>query len=68
MRQVIIQSARPLSKAQEKMVQPFLHADDVVEYEIDPELVAGLKIIINDEMQFDGTMKAKLDALFGAEV
>jgi F0F1-type ATP synthase delta subunit len=64
MRQVTIQSARALSKAQEKMLQSFLHDEDVVEYEIDPELVAGVKIIVNDEMQFDGTMKAKLDTLF----
>jgi F0F1-type ATP synthase delta subunit len=68
MRQVTIQSARPLSKAQEKMVQSFLRVNDIVEYEIDLELVAGVKIIVNDEMQFDGTMKAKLDSLFGAVV
>jgi F0F1-type ATP synthase delta subunit len=67
-RQVTIQSARPLSKAQEKMLAGFLGADDVVDYEIDPELVAGVKIIVNDEMQFDGTMKAKLDNLFGATI
>jgi F0F1-type ATP synthase delta subunit len=63
-RQITIQSARPISKAQEKMLQSFLHAEDIVEYEIDPELVAGVKIIVNDEMQFDGTMKAKLDKIF----
>ena len=29
-------------------------------------LIAGVRITVNDELQFDGTMKAKLDALFGA--
>jgi len=67
-REIRVESARPLSKAQMTMVKNFLKSGDVVEYAVNPDLVAGVKIIVNDEMQFDGTMKAKLEALFGAEV
>ena len=64
MREVIVESARPLRKAQEKMLQQFIKPGDIVRYKVNPELVAGVKIVVNDEMQFDGTMKAKLDKLF----
>jgi F0F1-type ATP synthase delta subunit len=37
---------------------------DVVEEEIDPSLVAGMKVVVNDERVFDGSLKAKLDKLF----
>lgn len=63
-RKVAVESARTLGKVQEKMVQQFLKPGDVVTYETNPDLVAGIKIIVNDEMQFDGTMKGKLDRLF----
>lgn len=66
LRQVTVQSARSLNKAQEKMLGGFLRETDVVNYQIDPSLVAGVKIVVDDEMQLDGTMKAKLDSLFGA--
>jgi len=26
---------------------------------IDPDLIAGIKITVNDEMQFDGSLKSK---------
>jgi F0F1-type ATP synthase delta subunit len=64
-REVTIESARPLMKSQEKMVGAFLKPGDIVSYEIDPNLVAGIKIVVNDEMEFDGSMKGKLDMLFG---
>jgi F0F1-type ATP synthase delta subunit len=67
-RKVVIESARPLEKSQENMIQQFVKPGDVVTYSTDPDLVAGIKIILNDEMQFDGTMKGKLDKLFGAGI
>jgi len=64
-RKVTIASARPLGAAQKGVVQKFVKAGDIVEEAIDPELVAGVKIILNDELQFDGSLKGKLDKLFG---
>ena len=66
-RDVVIESARPLARSQEKEVHQFIKPGDTVSYRTDPELVAGIKIMVNDEMQFDGTMKGKLDKLFGAD-
>jgi len=63
-REVMIESARKLSAEQKAMVRSLVHSRDVVVEKIDPALVAGVKITVNDEMQFDGTMKAKLDMLF----
>jgi F0F1-type ATP synthase delta subunit len=37
----------------------------VVEDRIDPALFAGLRIIIDDEKQFDGSLKGKLDKMLG---
>jgi len=65
-REVVIASARPLSKAQEKMLAQFVKPHDAVSYAVDPALVAGVKIVVNDETQFDGTLKAKLEKLFNA--
>jgi F0F1-type ATP synthase delta subunit len=65
-REVVIESARPLKESQKKMLKVFLKPHDIIHEKIDPALVAGVKITVNDEMQFDGTMKAKLDSLFQA--
>ena len=66
MREVMVESARPLVQSQQALVKKFLKPSDVVAYTIDPDLVAGVKMVVNDEMQFDGSLKAKLDTLFGA--
>ena len=59
-----VESARALSAAQEQAVAQFLKADDVVERTIDPALIAGIRIVLNDEMQFDGSLRGKLDKVF----
>lgn len=60
-RKVTIASARALTAAQDADVRRFLEKGDVVEKRIEPDLVAGVKIIIDDELQFDGSLKKKLD-------
>lgn len=62
---VTIESARPLKPEQKKSLRQFIKEGDVVEEHINPELIAGVKIIVNDERQFDGSLKGKLDKLFG---
>jgi F0F1-type ATP synthase delta subunit len=64
LREVRIASARPLGKTQEKTIERFVKAGDIVHYMIDPSLVAGIKVTMDDELQFDGTLKAKLEKLF----
>ena len=38
-------------------------AHRVVKEKIDPELIAGIKIIINDSKQFDASMQSKLQKI-----
>jgi F0F1-type ATP synthase delta subunit len=64
LREVFVESARPLGKAQEKMIEKFIKSGDTAHYAVDPSLVAGVRITVDGEMQFDGTLKAKLDQLF----
>jgi F0F1-type ATP synthase delta subunit len=60
-RKVTVESARALGPAQRKAVEHFIKPGDVVDERIDPELIAGIRIILNDEMQFDGSLKNKLN-------
>lgn len=64
-RKVTIASARMLQPSQRKALAHFIKPGDVVEERIDPALVAGIKIILNDELQFDGSLKNKLDTVLG---
>ena len=63
-REVVIESARPLGKSQEKLLHEFVKPGDVVSYGVNPDLVAGVKITVDDAMQFDGSLRSKLDKLF----
>lgn len=64
-RKVTVASARELNGAQAKTVQHFVRPGDVVEHRTEPDLIAGIKIILNDELQFDGSLKNKLNKVLG---
>lgn len=64
-RKVTVASARSLTAAQKKSLDQFTKPGDVMEEEIDPDLIAGIKITINDEMQYDGSLKNKLNNALG---
>ncbi|MBU6500993.1 MAG: F0F1 ATP synthase subunit delta [Patescibacteria group bacterium] len=63
-RKVIIESARTLTSKQKKETASFIKEGDVVQEKIVPELVAGIRVFINDEKIFDGSLKGKLDSVF----
>ena len=65
-RKVVIETARPLSPALQKDLKKFSQPHDITEEKIDPALVAGAKITIDDEMQFDGSLKRKIEKLFAS--
>jgi F0F1-type ATP synthase delta subunit len=65
-RQVMIESARALSASQKEELKHFMQPHDVIEERIDPELIAGIKITVNDELQFDGSLKNKLNKVLGS--
>jgi len=59
-RKVILETAR---KADLKNLKNILKKDDIIEEKINSELLAGIKIIINDE-QLDLSMQNKINNLF----
>ena len=65
-RKVTIASARELNNVQGRLVEQFVKPGDVVERRINPGLIAGVKITLNDELQFDGSLKNKLDKVLGS--
>ena len=63
-RKVVIESARPLGrKALEEFKKEF-GAPDVVEEELNPELIAGVRLTIGGEWMIDATLAGKLKKLF----
>jgi F0F1-type ATP synthase delta subunit len=65
-RKVTIESARALSATQTEAMKRFMKEGDVVERRIDPNLIAGVKITLNEELQFDGSLKNKLNRVLGS--
>jgi F0F1-type ATP synthase delta subunit len=65
-RKVTIGSARVLAPSQRKALEYFIKPGDVVVERIDPDLIAGVKITVNDELQFDGSLKNKLNRVLGS--
>jgi len=63
-KQFVVESARPLEKRAEALFKGMEKPGDSFEEKIDPELIAGVKITVNGERQFDGSLKGKLDKLF----
>ncbi|HEY4526054.1 MAG TPA: F0F1 ATP synthase subunit delta [Candidatus Paceibacterota bacterium] len=63
-RKVEIESARALTLAQKKSLLHFTHAEDTIEEKVNPELIAGVKITIDEESQLDFSLRRKLDGLF----
>lgn len=64
-RKVVLESARPLTPVQRKKLEHFATKEDVVQERVDPALVAGARIFVDDEMEFDGSLGGKLNAIFG---
>jgi F0F1-type ATP synthase delta subunit len=65
-RKVTVESARALTPSQQKALEHFVKPGDMMEERIDPDLIAGIKIILNDELQFDGSLKNKLNRVLGS--
>lgn len=65
-RKVTVESARELSPSQKATLKQFIQLHDEVEERIDKELIAGIKITVNDETQFDGSLKSKLNKVLGS--
>ena len=63
-RVVVIETPRAVSRPQEKLIKSFLKTGDKVSYKINADLVAGMKVTVNNEKQFDFSLKKKLEEIF----
>lgn len=63
LRKVSVTYARS-SESLQGEVKKFLKPSDVLEEKIDPNMVAGLKIMVDDNHQYDGSLLARLNKLF----
>ncbi len=64
--EVLLESARRISDQNLRSLSAaFAGQKDSVETLIDPDLVAGVRITVDHEREFDGTLKGKMDKMFG---
>ena len=62
-RKVVIESARPFAGLSARF-RGLLRKTDEVEERLEPALIAGVRITVDDEMRFDGGLRRKIDLLF----
>lgn len=62
-KKIILETARNI-KNLNKVIKKIAKKGDIVEEKNNPGLLAGIKIIVNEEMQFDGSIKNKIKNLF----
>lgn len=63
-RKITIESARRVTAANKKLLQSVAKEGDIITNKINPDLIAGIKIIINDSKQFDASMQKRLQSIF----
>lgn len=63
-RKIVFQTARRMTADQKKLLHDFIKGGDVVKEKVNHELIAGVKIIINDSQQFDASMQSKLQKIY----
>lgn len=66
LRKVFVESARPINDVRSKL-SGFIQKEDIIEEKVDPEIVAGIKITLDDNRQFDGSLSKKLNTLFAGK-
>jgi len=67
-RKIIFETARKMTASQGKILENFVKKGDIIKEKINPELIAGIKIIINDSQQFDASMQSKLSRMTGSSI
>jgi F0F1-type ATP synthase delta subunit len=63
-REIVFESARPLEGSNKDLLANIATAKDAVTLRVNPDLVAGVRIILDGETEFDGSLKGKLDKIF----
>lgn len=63
-REVVFESARKLSAPHRQELEKFLRQDDQAVERLNPSLVAGVRITVDGEYEFDGSFRGKMDKIF----
>jgi len=63
-KKIVFETARKITTNQKKMLEGIAKKGDLIKEKINPELIAGVKIIINNNRQFDSSLKNKLQKIF----
>ena len=63
-RKIVFETARKMTATQRKLADSVAKNGDIINEKINPEIIAGIKIIINNEKQFDASMQKKLQNIF----
>ncbi len=63
-KKIILETARKVDA--KYFIDSFIKKGDIIEEKLNPELIAGIKIIINNEKQFDNSLSGKLKKLYVA--
>ena len=64
-KRIVVSIARKQKQPAHGLVKHLVGPHDAIEEQIDPSLIAGMKVTVNDEMMFDGSLKTKLEVMFG---
>jgi len=60
---IVFETARKLSEAQRKTLLKSTETGDIIKEKINPEVIAGVKIIVDNEKQLDQTLLKKLQTI-----
>jgi len=61
---ITFETARKLTDHQKKSFSKFIEKGDVVKEKISPDLIAGIKIMVDGDRQIDYSMKNKINKIF----
>jgi len=62
-KKIVFEIARKMMAGQKKVLDSVAKKGDIIKEKIRPELIAGVKIIINDSKQFDNSLQSKLQKI-----
>jgi len=63
-KKITLETARRLTAGNRVLLKQFVKEGDVVKEKVNSDLIAGVKVIINNEKQFDNSLKSKLQNIF----
>jgi len=61
---IVFETARKMSPKNENLLMSLAKKGDIVEEKISPEIIAGIKVVIDNEKQFDASVIKKIKKLF----